>query len=77
MGALRKELATLRLGDIRFFCWDGKKLGFSRSLNGEKVNVYVNASDTPWETPDEQVLFGHNADGHTLSPMGFCITKEA
>ena len=77
LGALRKELAALRLGDIHFFCWDGKKLGFSRCLNGEKVNVYVNASDTPWETPDEQVLFGHNTDGHTLSPMGFCITKEA
>ena len=77
LGALRKELAALRLGDIRFFCWDGKKLGFSRSLNGEKINVYVNASGTPWETPDEQLLFGHNTDGHTLSPMGFCITKEA
>ncbi len=76
LGALKKELEVLRLGDIRFFCFENGKIGFSRVLSGKKVNIYVNRSDAPWEIPAEQVLFGHNLDGHSVSPTGFCITKE-
>ncbi len=75
LGALRKELEVLRLGDIRFFCYGDGKIGFSRSLNGQKVNIYVNRSDTPWEISDEQILFSHNLDGLCVAPMGFCITE--
>ncbi len=81
LGKLRKEQESLRLGDIYFFRAWGGKLGFSRSLNGCQVRVYLNNSDTDWEIPGGQLLYGHNL--HTVAPgyrnvgsMGFCITLE-
>ncbi len=76
LGALKKELDVLRLGDIRFFCFENGKIGFSRVLSGTKVNIYVNRSDAPWAISDGRVLFEHNLQGAVLAPMGFCITKE-
>ncbi len=76
LGALRKELEVLRLGNIRFFCYESGKIGFSRDLNGQKVNIYVNRGNDLWEISDGQVLFEHGLQGTRLSPMGFCIAKE-
>lgn len=81
LGKLRKEQESLRLGDTHFFrFWNGK-LGFSRSLNDCHVRVYVNHSDTDWEIPGGELLYGHNlrtaAPGYlNLAPMGFCATVE-
>ena len=81
LGKLRKEQGTLRLGDTHFFrFWHGK-LGFSRSLNGCHIRVYLNRSDTDWEIPGERLLYGHNlhtvAPGYlNVAPMGFCVTLE-
>ena len=77
LGALKKELAVLRLGDVRFFCFESGKIGFSRGLNGEKVNIYINRSNAPWEISGGQVLFDRDLQGAFLAPMGFCITKES
>ncbi len=81
LGKLRKDHTPLRLGDTHFFrFWNGK-LGFSRSLNGQHIRVYLNHSDTEWEIPGGQLLYGHNlhtvATGYlNLAPMGFCVTLE-
>ena len=81
LGKLRKEHGALRLGDTHFFRnWNGK-LGFSRSLNGTYIRVYLNRSDTDWEIPGGQLLYGHNlrtvAPGYlNVAPMGFCVTLE-
>ena len=81
LGKLRKEHEALRMGDTHFFRnWHGK-LGFSRSLNGCHVRVYLNHSDTDWEIPGGKLLYGHNlhtvAPGYlNVAPMGFCVTVE-
>ena len=81
LGKLRKEHETLRLGDTHFFrFWHGK-LGFSRSLNGRHIRIYLNHSDTEWEIPGGELLYGHNlhtvAPGYlNVAPMGFCVTLE-
>ncbi len=81
LGKLRKEHKTLRMGDTHFFrFWHGK-LGFSRSLNGCHIRVYLNHSDTDWEIPGGQLLYGHSlrtvAPGYlNVAPMGFCVTLE-
>ena len=81
LGKLRKNQEALRLGDIEFFQAGDQKIGFSRSLNGTKLRVYVNRSGDPWEIPAGKVLYGHNLhtvapDWLALGPMGFCITEE-
>ena len=80
LGNLRKACDALRLGDIRFFHANEQKLGFSRSLNGKQVRIYMNRSDDSWEIPAGNLLYGHNLrtvapTWLTLSPMGFCITE--
>ncbi len=82
LGRLRKSQEALRLGDIEFFQAGDQKIGFSRSLNGTKLRIYVNRSSDPWEIPSGKVLYGHNLhtvapDWLALAPMGFCITEEA
>ena len=81
LGKLRKEHEALRLGDIEFFQAGDQRLGFSRSLNGQKLRIYVNRSADQWEIPAGRMLYGHNLhtvapDWLTLSPMGFCIVEE-
>ncbi len=81
LGRLRKEQEALRLGDIAFFQAGDQRLGFSRSIGGHKVRVYVNRSADTWEVPAGKVLYAHNL--HTMAPdwlsigaMGFCITED-
>jgi len=81
LGAIRKREEALRLGDIRFFQASERRLGFTRTLNGRKLRIYVNRNADPWEIPSENVLLGHNLqtvapDWLCLGPMGFCITEE-
>jgi glycosidase len=80
LGALRKELAPLRLGDIRFFHADGQKIAFTREYEGKVLRIYVNRSSENWEISAGNVLFGQNLhhlspEWITLAPMGICITE--
>ena len=75
LGRLRKDHTALRLGDIRFFCAENGKLGFSRAYEGKKLKIYVNHSGIPWKIPQEKVLYAYNLTD-TLAPMDFCITEE-
>ncbi len=81
LGQLRKGQEPLRLGDISFFEAGDGKLGFTRSVNGQTLRIYVNHSMDAWQVPVGRVLFGHHI--HTLAPtwlslapMGFCVTRE-
>ena len=81
LGALRKREEVLRLGDIQFFEAADRHLGFTRTLNGRKLKIYVNRNSDPWEIPAGAVLLGHNLqtvapDWLCLGPMGFCITED-
>ena len=82
LGAIRKREETLRLGDIRFFQSSDRRLGFTRTLKGKQLKIYVNRNADPWEIPAGKVLLGHNLqtvapDWLCLGSMGFCITEEA
>ncbi len=82
LGAIRKREEVLRLGDITFFEAGDRRIGFTRSLNGRKLKIYVNRNADPWEIPSGNVLLGHNLqtvapDWLCLAPLGFCITEEA
>lgn len=81
LGQLRKGQEALRLGDITFLEAGDGKLSFTRSVNGQKLHIYVNHSMDAWQVPVNRVLFGHHI--HTLAPtwlslapMGFCVTRE-
>lgn len=82
LGKLRKQLETLRLGDISFFTAGDKHLGYTRSYKGRTVKIYVNRSGDPWDIPAAtHILFGRNlqtvaTDWLTLAPRGFCITED-
>ena len=78
---IRKQAEPLRLGDISFFEAGDRRLGFTRSLNGRKLKIYVNRNSDPWEIPAGRVLLGHNLqtvapDWLCLGSMGFCITED-
>ena len=75
LGRLRKKCDALRLGDIRFFCAEGGKLGFSRTCQGREIRVYVNRSGAPWVIPQGKVLYANNL-ADSLLPMGYCIMEE-
>ncbi len=81
LGKLRKDYPALRLGDVQFFCAEDGKLGFSRSIDSQKVRVYVNRTGDPWEVPSGRILFGENLRAVAphwleLAPMGFCVVEE-
>ena len=81
LGAIRKREEALRLGDIAFFYNADRRLGFSRTLNGKTLKIYVNRNSDPWDIPAGHVLLGHNlqtvtTDAMSLAHMGFCITEE-
>jgi len=81
LGRLRKDQEALRTGDIEFFQADEGKIGICRSLGNTRLRIYANRSDESWDIPSGKLLYGHNLhtvapDWLSLSPMGFCITKE-
>ena len=81
LGRLRRELAPLRLGDIRFFQAADQRLGFTRELEGKTLRIYLNRGHDNWEVPSGRVLLGHNMYNVaptwlTLAPMGFCLTED-
>ncbi len=80
LGAVRKERAVLRTGNISFFHAGDGILGFSRKLGDREIKIYVNRSVDPWEIPGGNVVLGHNL--HTLAPqwlsllpMGYCMVE--
>ena len=82
LGALRRGQPALKRGDIAFFQAGDHRLGFTRTLEGKSLRVYINRSTEPWDIPSGRVLLGHNL--HTVAPtwltlasMGFCITEDA
>ena len=81
LGLLRKH-PVLRTGDIEFFQAGEHRLGFSRSLDGKKLRVYLNRSGDSWDIPAGKILLAHNMhtvapNWLTLAPMGFCVVEEA
>ena len=81
LGSLRKSQEPLRLGDIRFFEYGDKHLGFTRSYGGKTLRVYCNRSGDPWDIPAGKIVFGYSLqtvapDWLTLGPRGFCITED-
>ena len=81
LGQLRKLHAPLRLGDIRFFEAEDKRLGFTRTLEGKTFRIYVNRSGDPWQISAGNVVFGYNLqtvspDLLTLAPRGFCVVED-
>jgi glycosidase len=81
LGQLRKDTEALRLGDVQFFYAGDQRLGFSRTLEGKTVKIYVNRSGDPWDIPAGRILLGHNMHTVaptwlTVAPMGFCIVED-
>ena len=81
LGQLRKEHPCLRLGEIEFFQAGDQRLGFTRTLDGKRVRVYLNRSCDDWEIPGGKLLYGRNLrtvapTWLTVAPMGFCMTKD-
>jgi glycosidase len=81
LGKLRQLCEPLRLGDLEFFQAGDQKIGFSRSLNGKKLRIYVNRSSDEWEVPAGRLLYGYQLltvapTWLSISPMGFCIVEE-
>ena len=81
LGRLRRDQEALRLGDIQFFQYGDKHLGFTRSYGGKTLRVYCNRSGDPWDIPAGKIVFGYSLqtvapDWLTLGPRGFCITED-
>ncbi len=74
LGDLRKTEEALRLGDITFFRFDSGRLGFSRSYNGKRLDIYINRSSEPWEVPTEKILLSRGLTDK-LVPMGYCVVE--
>jgi len=80
LGQLRKIYPAMRLGELEFFCAEGGKVGYTKTLNGQKVRIYVNRSGENWEIPAGKVLLGQGLgsvapDWLQLAPMGACILE--
>jgi len=80
LGQLRQNQDALRLGDISFFHWSDRRIGFKRCYHGKEIRCYVNRSEENWEIPGGEVLFGCCLQTLTpqqasLAPMGFCVTE--
>ena len=81
LGRIRREQEALRLGDVRFSCAEGGRLGFCRSYGGIRLNICINRSDEPWAVAPGAVLLGYHLDTLSpnsliLSPGGMCVTRE-
>jgi len=80
LGQLRKSFPALRMGELEFFCAEKGKVGYTKSLDGQKIRIYVNHSNENWEIPAGKVLMGYNLrrmspDWFALAPMGTCILE--
>lgn len=80
LGQLRREQEALRFGDIAFFQAADQRLGFTRTWQGKKLQIYVNRSGEAWDIPAGRLLLGHGLrtvapNWLTLEAMGFCITE--
>ena len=81
LGQLRKAYPALRLGETEFFQAGQGRIGYSRSLDGQTVRIYVNHSDAPWQISGGNILLGLHldrvaSDGIVLAPMGMCIVED-
>ena len=81
LGRLRRDWEALRLGDISFFQAGDRKIGFRRTVPGQKLRIYLNRSSDAWEVPAGKLLFGHNLNTVApnwliLAPKGFCVVEE-
>jgi len=76
LGALRKALLPLQLGDIQFFRAGDGKIGFCRNYKDRSVRIYVNQSNRDWLIPANHILFSHRLQEQTLAPGGFCVEEK-
>ncbi|MCI5976955.1 MAG: glycoside hydrolase family 13 protein [Clostridiales bacterium] len=81
LGRLRRDWEALRLGDVSFFQAGDRKIGFRRTVPGQKLRIYLNRSGDAWEVPAGKLLFGHNLNTVApnwliLAPKGFCVVEE-
>ena len=81
LGQMRKNSPALRLGGIEFFEAQEQRIGFTRTLRGEQVKIYVNRSRDDWEiSVSGRILYGHNLrtvapNVICVGPMGFCAVQ--
>ena len=90
-----KERISRQVGDRARYLWMGtfhsifsrilriedQRIGFTRSLDGKAVRIYVNRSSDDWTvSADGNLLYGHNlrtVAPHVvcIGPMGFCAVE--
>ncbi len=75
--ALRREYPALRRGDFRTLSAQGMVYGFRRSYQGEAVNIYMNAGNTPVHLPaQKQILLQKGWDCGLLKAKGYVVSLE-
>ena len=80
MGRLKKETPALQGIQLEFFQAGEGRLGFKRYCDGQKLKIYVNRTDKPWEIPADKLLMGHNVRATApnwmeVGAMGFCLLE--
>ncbi len=75
-----KKIPAIATGNTEFLEAEQGRLHICRSCGDDKVQIYVNHGETPWELPAGNVLYSaglHNAAPQwmRLDPMGFAIME--
>jgi len=76
LGALRRENAALRLGNLEFIQAGQGKVAYRKTLENQSVQIYVNRSKEVWQLPVGRVLYSIGLEQTALQPMGICIMEE-
>lgn len=80
LGQLRRN-CVLRLGSTQFLQACNGHIGFTRSYQGQALEIYVNLNNTPWSIPAESILFGRGISSVMpeqicLENLGFCLLER-
>ncbi len=80
LGQLKKSEEALRTGATEFFQAGDQRIGFTRTVEGRRLSIYVNRSSDAWDIPAGRLLLGRKMNTVapnwlSISPMGFCITE--
>ena len=81
LGQLRKQYPALRMGEFAFAQSGDGRIAYSRTCGEQKLWIYINRTEAPWQVPGGRILFGHELrsvapDWLELGPMGMCIVEE-
>ena len=76
LGQLRKALKAWQLGDTAFACPAPGCLQVTRTLDGQKVHLYLNRRDVVWCIPAGKVHLAENTRQFTIGSYGWAIVEE-